>query len=89
MSSNGCNHDVCLISEVGGSVVHGDAECPVIRARQFLVSQTWMGGIGGEPFQLLPEFQSNFFGQAVQLSKDGLGNDEVNRQSVFGPLSRI
>ena len=88
MSSHGCNHDICFISNMRCPIGHGDAECPLVSTREFFVSQTRMGRISGESFKLPPEFYPDFLREAVQSFQNRLGENDVNRQSASGPLSQ-
>lgn len=89
MGSNSGNDNVGFVAKIGRPVVHGDRESPLIRTFQFFVSQTWVGGIREESFQLLPEFEPDLFGKGVERPHDRVGDDDINRQNAFESLSRI
>ena len=89
MSSDSGDNDPHFTSHIGRSVAHRNTKCPLISPLQLFISQTWIGWICGESFELLPEFNSDFFGKVIQYFQNGIGNDDVSRQSVFGPLLQI
>jgi len=89
VSSNSRDDDPHFTSYIGCPAVHGDAECPLVSTFQLFISQTWIGWVCGEPFELFPKFDSDFFGKVVQPFQNGVGDDDVSRQSVFGPLLQI
>ena len=86
MSSNSGNDNPHFASQIGCPVVHGNTKCPRVRSLQLFISQPWIGWIRNQSFELLPELDSDFFGQVIQFLQNRIGNDDVSRQNVFGPL---
>jgi len=78
-----------LTSYIGRSVVHRNAKRPRVNSLELFIPQTGVRWICGESFELLPEFDPYFFRKVIQLFQNGIGNDDVSRQSAFEPLSRI
>jgi len=65
MGAHGCKDDAYCRSHVSCPIVHRDAEGPVVGAREFFVSQARMRRISDQSFELLPEFDPDFFGQVI------------------------
>ena len=89
MGPNGGYNNSHLTPYIGRSVVHRNAKCPRINSFELFIPQTGIGRICSESFELLPEFNSDFFRKVIQPFQNGVGNDDVSRQSVFEPLSLI
>lgn len=89
MGSNGGYDNPHFTPYIDRSVVHRNAKCPRINSFELFIPQLGIGWICGESFELLPEFNSNFFRKIIQSFQNGVGDDDVSRQSVFEPLSLI
>jgi len=89
MGSDGGYDNPNFTPYIDRSVVHRNAKCPCINSFELFIPQPGIGWVRGESFELLPEFNSNFFRKVIQSFQNGVGNDDVNRQSVFEPLSLI
>ena len=88
VSSNSGNNNSHFSSYIGCAVVHRYTECPRVSSLQLFISQPWIGWIRSQSFELLPELNSDFFGQIIQSFQNGIGNDYISRQSAFAPLSQ-
>jgi len=86
VSSDSSNNDPHFSSYIGRSIAHRNTECPLVSSLQLFISQPWIGWIRNQSFELLPELNSDFFGQIIQPFQNGIGNDDISRQSVFVPL---
>ena len=86
VGSNSGNDNPHFASYIGRPVVHRNTECPLVSSLQLLISQPWIGWIRSQSFELLPELNSDFFRQVIQSFQNGVGNDDISRQSVFAPL---
>jgi len=66
VSSNSGNDNPHFTSHIGRPVVHRNTECPRVSSLQLFISQPWIGWIRSQSFELLPELDSDFFGQVIQ-----------------------
>jgi len=66
VSPNSGNNDPNSTSHIGSSIVHRYAKCPLFSSLQLFISQTWIGWICGQSFELLPESNSYFFRKVIQ-----------------------
>ena len=86
VSSNSGKDNPHFTSYIGCPAVHRNTECPLLSSLQLFISQPWIGWIRNQSFELLPELDSDFFGQIIQSFQNGIGNDDISRQSAFEPL---
>jgi len=66
MTSNSGNNDPHFTSHISGPVVHRNTKCLIVSSLQLLIPQCWIGWICGESFDLLSEFNADFFGKVIQ-----------------------
>ena len=89
VGSNTRNYDIRFAPHICGSIIHGDTECPLVRTLQFFISQTRIGRIRSESFNLLPKLYSDLFREIIQLLDHRIRENDFSRQSVSWPLSPI
>jgi hypothetical protein len=89
MRADSCYNEIIFVPDIDRTIFHGDAEGPLIGALQFFIAQTRIGWIGYQLFELAPEFNPHFFRETIQLFNDIFGNNNISRQNLFWPLSRI